>query len=446
MAVTIEVLEHLEKYFFESEQLPLNELDEIINKHPRFTRTRQNRLRTGEKESYELTAKDVFSVNVRKKNEYCKLVVYPKKRYIKVEKSKDECDFIDFREKKFEPIGAPQSQELRVGGEVFAFVEAYEYNFVQMLLMWSDEHIEELYVQNKHMHLIDCEKVYISKEVWKRDGLCIDEMRQYPVAIGHCKWEKLDFFNQIESEYSSSGSMLLYASKGRASFGVKMEDMYCELKELTSDWKSEIKPVIDLWDGGRGVPSQFRQLKTHRIFYEFNLYGNVEKKELYFFDNKERRGGLLLKLYNLRDYYDVATWMILAYSHYRIKTTDFIREYIPGYLDYAEAFLKRSYDTLDKMKFEKEPGELKMLYNEYPHAFENKKKLEAYLIDFIKDRRYIKLLLTVYEEGIYQELLNGNIEITMVRNKYFKILNGSYGVSEVMANRVVDDWVKAIAE
>lgn len=54
------------------------------------------------------------------------------------------------------------------------------------------------------------------------------------------------------------------------------------------------------------------------------------------------------------------------------------------------------------------------------------------------------MILIAYDEGIYSDLLEHNIDKSLVKSKYCKLLATNYGMARHKVEEIVNEWIEML--
>ena len=318
MELSTRVMNDLQNFFLSPEELPTEYYELILERREEFRELRSFRHNYRIEDYYEFYCSSfTYQGNTFDGGIYISF----KKRCIKYKESFRE-KYIDFSDKLFSPSINPIKREIIIDGMTFLFKNntPFCFNFLAIGLSWSDENYLKGILPVSYRP--NTEQIYITESITQKYGLTVDEDRTQVLPIAWGFVSQLDYYNTFLE--CNKGALCLYNScqiDKYAVLNIENNNSACSLV------KSELCIIKILKDTTSEV--------LCRHGYKIPIFhGDVNNYTLYLFKDKELRGGIVIQVDNLRDYYSLAAWIIIALSYRNgYKDQSVIKQYWPSYLE-----------------------------------------------------------------------------------------------------------------
>ena len=462
MELTIEIMEQLNKYYFDDAKLSEIDLDELKRKHPYFQKRYISEKIDIKKENQTILYKGRL-------NEEYQYFILSKDTHDRYGYAPDNevNEYFDFSDRNFNPQGNPETHEIYIPDFTLIFDRPFMYNYYFILLQKMDKQKKNGVKKRKKLNI---SKTFIPDYISENSALIFDENSRAPLSISFCVCDSLDHLNNEISRYHGEGTLFLYVAKkteedlgnrgyysdrlvGKPQKSIEWFQPISEIKASFLPSEDDVLPYIRFIPlnkleekNSRGVSELFREcLNSKKKFF----FGDADEKTVFISHNPNNDSSIRIKLFTEHDYYALLMWL-LCVNRYKntYMSSENVREYWPSYLDHTERLLESIDETLKNARTVENNSEgaggLAYVYSHYPEAFDSRKKLEAYLADCIRDRGHRNMILSAYDEGIYSDLLDGSLDKSFVKSKFCKVLVSNYGMAMFKAEEVVNEWIEAL--
>lgn len=321
LIMTVEQLVRFENYYFSDDELLSSDLEFIISNSTK-SRIEKGVNRIGD---IQYDIRDYYYVFDKCEvinNDRIGYSFSARYRCIAYEKEKQK-RYIDFRNDKFNPIGNAFAHTVKVGNYCFEISTPFEYNFLIVLLKWSDELFEngEFPIDGS----VKAPMLYISQDDQIEYGLKVDLDSRIPVAIGYAEMSILDEMF-VRPFKPLKGGMYLYISEFFKPC-VSINEKRASSRIFGPNVRIEVfsSPYVDtdhMLFRGRYFFGSLDKVKILGDPEKFLIYVSVEGI------NKET---VEIRLFSLKDYYNVASWLVVALYYNYIEYGNYIYDYWPSY-------------------------------------------------------------------------------------------------------------------
>ena len=324
--MTVEQLERFEKYYLSDDEISPDDFEFIIANSPEIKRHQKV-------ESYDI--RDYYNTYLIcpeiDGNKRC-FSFSAQHRCIKYEKEKYAVEYLDFKNKPFDPCGDLINHTVKVGKYNYITKSAIEFNFLILLLKWSDSKFNsgEFPVNNR----IDAAPILITKEVQEKYGIYVDINSHIPFSVGYAEYNLLDEL-LVAPTQSICGGLCFYI--GDYYVGINKESCN-SIADLKSHSIMSPYPELCVFGSPYIKQGQFRDSFSNKKHYafrkmkHFQILGNKKTLKIYVFDNTIKKETLEITLFSKKDYYSVAAWLIVTLAYYNYSAVEKyikIRDYWP---------------------------------------------------------------------------------------------------------------------
>ena len=229
-------------------------------------------------------------------------------RFIKYKKETEhQNSFVDFTKVLFDPQGDDLSHTVKVGDYTFSIDLPFQYNFLILLLKWSDMKMKagEFPIDNQ----ITASPVFISKDIHNRFGLDVDLNSRLPLTVGYGEYSILDYHRVLPARPACGGLCFYIGDYFKPCISINDYEKMHEILKPTPRLSVFESPYLLNGKSFKGY--DFRS--TSRVK---TILGNEDDLILYVFLNElDEERILKLQLFSLKDYYSVAAWLIVTLSY-----------------------------------------------------------------------------------------------------------------------------------
>ena len=315
--MTVDQLERFGKYYLSDEDLSPDDLEYIVTNSPELKRHFHF-----EKYDYRDYIK-IYSVCQEIDSASRSYSFSARYRCIKYEEERYKDKYIDFSKTEFAPYGDSITHKIKVGNFTFDTDSAPEYNFLILLLKWSDEKYRagEFPIDNS----IDAKPIFISQSIQNELGIFVDIYTEISFAIGYGEYNILDEYHICP----------LHPIHGGLSFYIGDYNKPCiSIAKTKPKTITGPNPQVSIFES----PYSRHRFSSKERDYNFRntknlqILGNEKTLKIYVFNDSLKKEILEIHLFSKRDYYSVAAWLIVSLSYFNYYLDDKylkIREYWP---------------------------------------------------------------------------------------------------------------------
>ena len=315
--MTVDQLERFGKYYLSDEDLSPDDLEYIVTNSPELKRHFHF-----EKYDYRDYIK-IYSVCQEIDSTSRSYSFSARYRCIKYEEERYKDKYIDFSKTEFAPNGDSITHKIKVGNFTFDTDSAPEYNFLILLLKWSDEKYRagKFPIDNS----IDAKPIFISQSIQNELGIFVDIYTEIPFAIGYGEYNILDEYHICP----------LHPIHGGLSFYIGDYNKPCiSIAKTKPKAITGPNPQVSIFES----PYSRHRFSSKERDYNFRntknlqILGNEKTLKIYVFNDSLKKEILEIHLFSKRDYYSVAAWLIVSLSYFNYYLDDKylkIREYWP---------------------------------------------------------------------------------------------------------------------
>ena len=221
--------------------------------------------------------------------------------------------FVDYANRPFDPVGDIASQSITIDHLVFTGLDVFDYNFLIILLKWSDsQYAQGNFQVQRTTNMIP---LSIPKKIGE-SGLLVDFVSQSPLTVGYGEYTVLDR-NRVGTRIISGG-MCFYLWNYHTKQSISLSE-YIGFDDSTlvstCPYLVVFKPPHPFQSSvqvDRDSNHTLRLRKSGNI----DLYTDPVSWIIYIHPHDFGEYIHSIRLFTERDYYAVAAWLILATSPY----------------------------------------------------------------------------------------------------------------------------------
>ncbi len=337
--MTIEQLALLEKYYFQDSELSADDFEYVLANIPRSAQSVFFHSRLFRKRDIFYDIRDYYVVRTNCddiSSEIYTFLFSARYRCIKyASKENGKVEYIDFSKELFNPQGDTISHKVKVGKYQFFFENPAQYNFLIILLKWSD-----IQYENKKFPIIrriDAQPLFISNDIQRKYGIVVDTESNVPFAVGFGELTVLDRYF-VRPISVIKGGFFFYTHHYKNGC-VSIEEL------LKARYIDRPTPKVGVFpspcDKKYGRSSYCESIYSFRQYKDFKILGKEDNLLLYIIADDIEDYCFELRLFSKKDYYSVAAWLIVTLSYYNCSMDDKylkIREFWPTCPILAEEF------------------------------------------------------------------------------------------------------------
>lgn len=337
--VTVDQLERFGKYYLSDEDLSPDDLEYVVTNSPEIKRHCR-----GEKYDYRDYFK-IYSVCQEIDNTSKSFSFSARYRCIKYEEKRYKDKYIDFSKTEFAPKGDSITHKIKVGNFTFGTDSASQYNFLILLLKWSDEKYRsgEFPIDNN----IDAKPIFISQSIQDKLGIYVDIHTEIPFTVGYGEFCILDEYH-VPPKHPANGGLCFYIGE--------YNESCISIEKTTPKYIMGPAPKISVFDSPYTRNNEYISSFSNESSYWFSntkdlqILGNERLLKIYVLNSRLKKEIIEIHLFSKRDYYLAAAWLVVALSFFNYNLRDKyprIREYWPTCPVLQDEYAKQSIQRKD---------------------------------------------------------------------------------------------------